>query len=340
MNKILKLLDEKFVLDLFCREILPLYPEYSEIKGVKIQPYKKLIWETTYHVVFGFEISFMNEDGKLDKILVVCTAHSNEQRKNVYEALKYLWDNGLTRGHFDLPRPLFYSQEFNATFYQGLIGENLFYYIKQKDLVAIEKMVISSAKLFARLHQVKISPGINFNPNNSHIITVIPGVEKIFQEMSRRYNHKYNHDLEKMYNYFLSQEDKYFPQSNDLVLIHGDAHTENIIKTGDQDIGLIDFTDICLSDFARDLGTFMQQLEYKIMVKIGDRQLANAMKKLFLDTYLQSNNLVLDDNLQARINLYYNWTIIRTATFLFMKHENNPELAEQLFYQAKANLNI
>jgi len=340
MNKILKLLDENFVLDLFSREVLPQYPEYSEIQKIKFQPYKKLVWETTYHVVFGFEVSFLKADQTTDKILIVCTAHSNEPRKNVYEALKYLWDNGLTRGHFDLPRPLFYSEQFNATFYPGLMGENLFYYIKQKDVATLEKMIIASAKLFARLHQVKAGPEVNFNPSNANIKTVIPGVERIFKEMSRRYNHQYNEDLEKMYNYFLAEENKYFPKIDDLVLIHGDAHTENIIKTGENDIGLIDFTDICLSDFARDLGTFIQQLEYKIMVKIKDQVLADKMKKLFLDNYLQATNLNLDDNLQSRINLYYNWTIIRTATFLFMKHENDPQLAEQLFYQAKTNLGL
>ncbi len=340
MNKIFKLLDESFVLDLFRKEVLPLYPDYSEIQEINIKPYKKLIWETTYHVVISFEVYFINRDNQTEKILMVCTAHSSEPRQNVFQALEYLWKNGLTRGHFDLPRPLFYSSEFNATFYQGLVGENLFHYIKQKDLLKIEKLVISSARLFAQLHQIKADKQVNFNPLNSRIKTVIPGVEKIFEEMSQRYNNKYSADLKKMYDYFLSQEDKYFPAADELVLIHGDANTENIIETGNNDIGLIDFTDICLSDFARDLGTFMQQLEYKIMLKISDSAFADKMKKLFLNTYLQANNLTLDQNLQSRIDLYYNWTTIRTATFLFLKYNNEPIFAEELFYQAKTNLSL
>jgi thiamine kinase-like enzyme len=115
---------------------------------------------------------------------------------------------------------------------------------------------------------------------------------------------------------------------------------ENIIKTGADRIGLIDFTDLCLSDFARDLGAFLQQLEYKIVMKIGDHKYAEKMKQLFLTSYLVAAGLELDANLQTRINLYYNWTAMRTSTYWFLKFGHNEERAEALLKKVKDNLNF
>lgn len=340
MNKILPLFDEKFALGYLRKKLLPLYPTFVDIKRVKIKPYKKMVWETTYHVVVGFEIYFLTPEGTEVKIPIVCSAHSDEPRDNVYVALKYLRKKEFNSDEIDLPRPLFYSKNFNGTFYRAIQGENLFYYIKNKEISSVEKIIAASAKLFARLHSLPSDPEANFNLTNARIKTVIPGVETIFQEMTARYGDKYTPTLKKIYGHFISQEEKFFASGAPLKLIHGDAHPENIIKTGEDRIGIIDFTDLCLSDFARDLGTFIQQLEYKIITKIGDKDLAERMKKLFLDNYLIAARLILDKDLQDRINTYYNWTAIRTATYWFLRFEPNEEKGGQLLEMVKNNLKL
>ncbi len=338
MNKILNLFDEQFVLGYFKRKLLPLYPVFKDIKRVAIKPYKKMIWETTYHVVIGFDVYFLTPAGDEKKIPVVCSAHSEEQRENVYIALKYLWKKNFSGHGVDLPRPLFYSERFNGTFYRALRGENLLYYIKEKDYKAIEDIIVASAELFAKLHALPSGTEINFNPINSRIRTVIPGTAVIFQEMSARYGDKYTLCLQKIYAHFISEEEKFFDSGEPLKLIHGDAHPENIIKTAADRVGLIDFTDLCLGDFARDLGTFMQQLDYKITTKLNDAEFAAKMKELFLRSYLSAAGLEMDANLQARIDLYYNWTAIRTSTYWFLKFGHNEERAEILLNQVKKNL--
>lgn len=340
MNKILPLFDDDFVIDYLRHKLLPLYPAFTDIKRVKIEPYKKMIWETTYHVVIGFKVYFSSVNGSEEDISIVCSAHSDEPRKNVYAALEYLWEKEFNSDGIDLPRPLFYSKQFNGTFYRALQGENLLYYIKNKDIESVEKIVVASAKLFAKLHSLSGDSGANFNPGNARIETVIPGVENIFKEMTVRYGEKYTPILKKIYGYFISQEEKYFSSGAPLKLIHGDAHPENIIKTGDDRIGIIDFTDLCLSDYARDLGTFLQQVEYKIMAKIGDADLAERIKKIFLDNYLSASGIELDDSLQKRIFLYYNWTAIRTSTYWFLKFGHNEERAESLLNMVKNNLKL
>ena len=340
MNKILQLFDEDFSLDYLKENLLPLYPIFKDITRIKIKPYKKMVWETTYHVVIGFEVYFLNASDEEIKIPVVCSAHSDEPRENVYSALKYLWSKNLNGQGIDLPRPLFYSEKFNGTFYRAIRGENLLYYIKNKDFVSVEKIVIETAELFAKLHALPAGLEANFNPINSRIKTVIPGVEMIFQEMTARYGDKYCPTLRKIYSHFIIQEEKFFNSGESLKLIHGDAHPENIIKTAEGRIGLIDFTDLCLSDFARDLGAFTQQIDYKIITKIGDAEFAKRMKDLFLRTYLIAAGLEMTVDLQERIDLYYNWTAIRTSTFWFLKFGHNEERAEKLLNTVKERLSL
>ena len=94
-----------------------------------------MVWETTYHVVIGFDVYFLNHENKTKKIPLVCSAHSDEPRENVYKALEYLWKKKFNGHGIDLPRPLFFSEEFNGTFYRAIDGENLLYYIKKKDFL-------------------------------------------------------------------------------------------------------------------------------------------------------------------------------------------------------------
>lgn len=340
MNKILQLFDEQYVLSFFKENILPLYSSFVDIDKIKIKPFKKMVWTTTYHVVIGFDVYFLDHLNKQTKIMIVCSAHSGETRENVFSAMKYLWDHNFNQGNIDIPRPLFYSEHFRGTFYRGIVGENLLYYIKNKDKEMVEKLLPITAELFARLHALPAGTAANFNPINSRIKTVIPGVDTILKEVSVRYHGKFDTIFSSIYKILITREEEFFKSHLNLQLIHGDAHTENIIKTGDNRVGLIDFTDFCLGDFARDLGTFLQQLEYKTSTKSGDANWAKDMQELFLNSYLAAADIKLTPELNERIRLYYDWTAIRTVVFLFLKHDSDPKGAEILLNKVKQDLNI
>lgn len=338
MNKILYLFDENFVKELFRAELLPVYPVFSDIKRVKVKPFKKMIWTTTYHVVVAYEVYLQKPDGKESKKYVVCSAHSEEPRENVFKAMQFLWKSGFRGDGIEMPRPLFFSSEFNAVFYRGLRGENILRYIKDKDFVKAEQKIILSAKLLARLHQVDTDDWVRLNPDSVRIKTVVPGVETIKREISERYQGMYDADVARLYDYFMMREDEIFSDKKDFCLIHGDAHLENMINTGVNKIGIIDLADICRADFARDLGTFMQQLEYKVITKTGNTVMSEHLKKVFLDSYLSYRNMVLDENLQGRIKLYYDWTMLRTATYLLLKHDSEPGRGADLIKKALTSL--
>jgi len=338
MNKITRLFEEDFVLELFKKEILPLYPAFTSISRLVIKPYKDLVWETTYHVVIGYRVYFLNAAGQEIKIPIVCSAHSSEPRANIHHVLQYLQTHNFSTEHYALPRPLFYSEEFRGTFYRGLTGENLLHYIKKNQRDLVRGQVKLAASLLARLHSFPAGSEANFNPLNSRIATVIPGVAEILREISQRYGAEREQDFKDIYTYFISQEDKTLSSLPRLALIHGDAHPENFIITGSQQIGLIDFTDFCLGDPARDLGTFLQQLDYKINNRVGDPQFASELRQLFLGSYLSACQQTLTPDLQARIDLYYNWTAIRTAVYWFLKFGHNEKRGEELLRAVKKNL--
>lgn len=338
-NKILKLLDEQFVFKFFEDKILPIYHNFSAIKKIEIRPRKKNIWEHTYHVVIEYKISFETKEKILETIPIFVAAHSSEPRKNVYDALRFLWDQDFGKGDLTIPHPLFYSEEFRGTFYRGVEGHHLYYYIKNKNYKNIEKIVPRAAAWFVKLHSLKTAGVKNFNEENSLIKTAIPGVGHILEKIHERYP-KYYEFCKKVYGIIIAEEEKFLNSTKTRWLIHGDAHPENIIKMSENTLAAIDFSDLCLSDFARDIGSFMQQVEYMSNRKIGDKKYSTKLKNLFLEKYLENGKIKLNKNLEKRINTYYIWTAMRTATFFLIKESPQPDRAEELFQLISKKLKL
>jgi len=339
MNKILHLFDEQYVLDLFKKKLLPKYPSFRAIKKIKIIPIKKNIWDYTYHVVIKFETKFITKDNKIKQLPIYCSAHSDEPRKNVYSGLKFLWGNSFNKGYLSIPHPLFYSNYFKATFYRGVAGKNLYKFIREKNFKEIETILPKAAAWFYKLHGLPVAEAKNFNQANSRIKTVIPGKEYILKKIENNYPEFYNFYCQ-AYDIFIKREESFLADKKNRWLIHGDAHPENVIKMSKHKLAVIDFTDLCLADYARDLGCFLQQLEYMANRKINNPKYTKKIKKIFLENYLENAKIKLDDNLKERINNYYNWTAVRTTTFFLFQKPTQPEMARELIDQIKKNLNI
>jgi len=334
MNKITLLLDKKYVLDFFQKKVLPRYPDFIEICDIVIKKHKKNIWPTTYHVVFEFVTVFRDKENNKQTLPIFCSAHSEEPRRNAHKALRYLWEQDFSSSDLTIPRALFYDNYFKAIFYQGVEGINLYKFIRQKDYKEIELIIPKAAKWFAKLHKLPVKKATNFNPKNSRIRTVIPGSNYILKRIKLKYP-EYFDFYKNVYSVFIKKEEDFLAKGK-LWFVHGDAHPENIIKINTKNkkspsIGVIDFTDLCLSDFARDLGTFFQQVDYMVGRKIGDAAYAQKIKKIFLREYIKYSNIKFTKSLEARVNNYYNWTAMRTATFLLLRDESKKSRAEELF---------
>ena len=339
MNKIYNLFDEKFVRALLEKEILPKYPNFSGIKQINISAAKKQIWETTYHVVIKYETIFITKEPKGKIINLYCTAHSDESRLNSYEGSLFLWQNNFSQSDLTIPRPLYYSADFNGFFYEGVIGENLYQFIRRKDFQKIETIIPKTAAWFAKLHQLPTDGTRNFNPENSRVATIIPGMSNALKKVQAFYP-RYYEACRQIYKIIDSQEKDFFNRTKEHWLIHGDAHPENIIDTGPDSLAVIDFTDLCLADLARDLGTFLQQLDFMMTRKIGDSIYIKNIKQLFLTTYLNITKKNLDQNLQTRIDNYRDWTALRTAIFFLLKDNAEPERAHGLLIKISQDLKL
>ncbi|MDP2708844.1 MAG: aminoglycoside phosphotransferase family protein [bacterium] len=339
MNKINSLLDQKFVLDFFMKEIQPKYPQYPIIKKISLNLVKNNIWTTTYHVVIEYKAVFSDTGGKRKTLPIYCTAHSDEPRLNSFEATTFLWQSGFNRGNLTMPRPLLYSPYFNAFFYQGLKGENLYHFIRHKNLSAVESITAKTAAWFAKLHRLPAERAKNFNPLNSRVETIIPGMAHALAKVKEFYP-RYYEVCRQAYEIINRAEKNFFASTEKRWLIHGDAHPENIISISQNKIGVIDFTDICLADFARDLGAFTQQLEFMAQNKIQNPAYVEKIKKLFLSEYLKNAKLDLDDSLKGRVANYYHWTALRTAIFFLLKDRPEPERAHGLLIKISCDLNL
>lgn len=338
MNKALDLFDTDLMAEVFRKKILPLYPQYRKIIDVFIKPYKKLIWETTYQVVINYQVFFADDAGQVVKIEIVCSAHSEESRENAFKVLQYLWQIGFSAADRHIPRPLFYDKNYRGLFYEAISGENLLYYIKTRNKEVISEMVLGAAALFAKLHQTLVTAdviaGQIFNRDNERIRTVIPGQKKILEIVGARFP-KYYQVIFENYQRLSLQEEDFFKNNAKRWLIHGDAHPENIIRTADGSIGLIDFNDMCLADFTRDLGAFVQQLEYKLKIKANAAELVPPLTKLFLDHYFSLSIYPRDEIVDQRIKLYHDFTSLRTAVYFLTSHQPNTDRVDYLLSELK-----
>jgi aminoglycoside phosphotransferase (APT) family kinase protein len=334
---IAKLFDESYVREMFKKRVLPHYPDFANIKKVKIFPIKNNVWKNSYHIVLKFEVYFQDRKEKTQKILIFCSAHSHEPRRNVYSVLKFLWRNNFSQGYLTVPKPLFYSNYFKAVFYRGVKGENLYYYIKNRDFQTAEKVTAKAAAWLVKLHKLPTSEAINFNKKNSRVKTVIPGEDHILNTI--RYFYPEYHDLyAKAYRYIREKEKEFFNSGSARWLIHGDAHPENVIKISEKKVAFIDYADFCLSDFARDIGSFIQQLDFMTGVKASSPEKAEELKKIFLNNYQELSKVEWDKGLLERIDMYYYWTALRTITHYLLRHNPSREKAEPLIKEVEKYL--
>ena len=318
---------------------MSLYPDFVDIKKVGINAHKQHIWEETYHVVIEFTATFITREGKAKVLPIYCSAHSDEPRKNVYDGLKFLWEHGFSKGYLSIPHPLFYSDYFQGTFYRGVQGRNLYQYIREKNFKEIELVLPKAAAWFAKLHNLSTQNARNFNEENSRIETVIPGIRHILYDIKKMYPNYLN--VFKEIFTTVNEKEKFFLNSTkQRWLVHGDAHPENIIKMSERKIAIIDFTDLCLSDFARDLGTFLQQLEFMCSRKFPEKGYSEKVKNIFLESYKLDAKIEIDSKTKERIDNYYYWTAMRTATFFMIKDNPEPQRAYPIIKRVAQELNI
>ena len=309
-----KLLDETFIQGYLSAKLKNQFPK-AIFSQTKITPIKKEIGGR-YYLVIRYNIKNLDRP-------IFCSASSSSDRKNAFNALKFICSKLPTT------TPLFYSKQFRAMFYLGVPGKNLQEYIKEHPK-KIKDIIILTAELIAKFHQIKINPEKhNFNHNNSDIETVTPGIKYSIGRLSEKAPENIS-QIKKLFE-IINTFDKQ-NSSNKKYLIHGDFHPENIIIHNENplEITIIDYTDICVSDFARDLGNFLHQLKY--MTSRFNPTLAKNLpefEKSFLNAYFKKVGIKPTPEIKKRIAFYSAWTALRNTIFFLIKKFKETEEAKK-----------
>jgi thiamine kinase-like enzyme len=316
---ITKLLESEFVIKYLKKNIPELADKY-DFSDLTVTQIKDVLRPKSYHIVLRFDSK------SIKNMPIFCSAHSHENRENAYKALSFMYDNGFKNTSIFLPKPLFYDNKFKAFFYQGVDGENLLYYIKKENF-DITSYLEQASTWLAQLHSIPVTSSENFNPKNSRIKTIVPGPKHFFNSIEKKFP-EYLKTIKTHFNNLVEEEEKNLKSIDKLVMIHGDFHPENIIinKT-DGKVSAIDFTDMCLADWARDIGNFLQQLRFMASGKISSKEI-EAYENFFLSDYMKKRSIKNNSEIEKRIKLYKSWAALRSAIYFLTKVDSEVDNAE------------
>lgn len=319
-----QLFDSKAVRGYFQTRI-PDFVAKHNLDGLTITAIKRNMGGDFYHVVIRYDAPGLGGQP------IFCTAHWNENRQNAFRALQFINKNGFDN-NTPLPEPIFYDEELRAFFYRGIDGDNLRRYIERGG-GGLDSILRATAGWIAQLHAIKVTPADNFNPENSRIKTAIPGPDYFLNKIKRKFP-RYLDRVESSFRFLVSQEEKNFARENFNFLIHGDFHPENVIIGSEKKVTAIDFTDISIADWARDVGNFMFQFGYMASGIIGLDEIRRG-QELFLQQYLKQAKINLNDVVMKRINLYQAWAALRGVVYFLTKLPAEPSNASFVLKQGE-----
>jgi len=318
MDSIKQLFSPDFIKQYLARRA-PEFASQNDLSGLTITAIKSNIGNTSYHVVIRFDSAYLQDRP------IFCSAHSDENRENAFRALTFIKKHSAGNPDFLWPCPLFFDKALNAIFYQGYDGNNLLHYIKDK-ACGISDYLKKTACWTAMLHNIPIETAQNYNKENSRIKTIIPGPSKFLPKIEKTFPEFFK-PIKKEFERLVQEEEKNFANFDKLCLIHGDLHPENVIIAKAGEISIIDFTDICLSDWARDIGVFIQQIGY-MSEGLRSREEIAMHQSMFYAEYLKMRSIKETKEIENRVNLYKSWSALRSAIYFLIKLHPEPENAK------------
>ncbi|MAG29037.1 hypothetical protein CL632_02735 [bacterium] len=317
MKPIEQLFDPKFAKQ-YLEKHAPNFTSEHNLSGLTVKSIKRNIGGDFYHVVIQYDAPSLGHTS------IFCTAHAEEDRNIAFRALSFINKHGFKGKDVFLPNPLFFDKKLKVFCYQGVDGKNLLYYITQQK-TDLSRYLKQAAHWIAALHQTPINKTKNFNPANSYIKTAIPA-DYFLPKINRLFPNNYQ-EIKSQFEKLVKFEEKNISTLNRKYLIHGDFHPENvIINASDGKVSVIDFTDICLADWTRDVGSFMQQLRYMSRGMRNDDE-TKKYQQLFMNEYLTTLNIKKTTAIEKRITLYRAWTAIRSTIFFLTKEPAEPRNA-------------
>lgn len=335
-NSVDDILDLASVQELLIEELPKKWPGIENIIVKEVIIIKKSFHNNYYNLVTAYPLSF-TLDGQKKELVIYSSAHSNESRKQTMANLQLIWEKGIPSAEFQTNLPLFYETGSNAFFYVGLPGINLYHFFHENEPAVIEESIKAIAKWLARLHQLTLGMVNWSHSREQRVIDVAPGRERALERIKQVCPEYYDR-FARLYGLLEQRELSHWPKNENLTMIHGDLHPENVL-VNEQGVAIIDWADASLGDPVRDLGSFMQQLSFMGHRAIDDNDYWQAMQKVFLESYQAEAGIELAADWPERLKTYYYFTAFRTAIYFVTKSGPEPERSDGLLNEIEANLN-
>jgi len=247
-------------------------------------------------------------------ILKVRTERGDDLAAFSYHILNVIWKYGGARL---ISRPLLYHAPDHVYIYEKTLGESLTTFIENKTItrVQLERYIKQAARQLAHIHALPTKPfkHITFPKNYD------------FDEQLRwlTYNLKRISTYNRAAKTLSTQITKHLQNFPDTkrVFTHGDYQMQNLIVRGNT-MKIIDFDNADLSDPLSDVGNFLNQINYRDLL----RHKAGKLRRIFLTTYLQDAKIEMDANVRYRLNVYIMMGIVKNINFNSL--QNNLELVK------------
>ncbi|OGF22943.1 hypothetical protein A2Y83_01630 [Candidatus Falkowbacteria bacterium RBG_13_39_14] len=325
-KKMDQLLDDKFIRDFLDGNLKAFFEGAVKIKNIKRIIHKEVRGNYDYTLVIEFYVKILFEAKKTREKSIFCKAHSDEKKNKSTYYMEMLYKNGFDRGLYQVPRPLTYLPDLRAGFYEGVQGHNLLYYLKQRDFDKIENIVKSAAHWISKLHELKFHQFNSLKLNIARIKDNKPPIKQVLSDMKSNYKRLYEEFIP-LYQTTIECETAFLKElrrGEKAKIIYADYHPENIIipSYSRNEIAVIDFTDLALGDPYRDVGTFIEQVEF-MSRKYMPADKARQWRKIFLEEYIKISNVKLTSREIQRINLYCLWTSLRNIIYFYYKKDPN-----------------
>jgi len=277
------------------------------------------IYKYRYHkpesfaVVIGCKITWQL-GSQNQRLKLFIGAASNNSKLRAYYNLVWLRAHGFDQGSLEVIKPIAYLEDLKALIYEASEGQTLYWHIKKSPTYDELLWPLQlCAQWLLKLHQTKASdlPATMSENNDQGIIKSLELAREKYQLFTPEQGAKILQVLNDIQTSLPAKD-------HSVSLIYGDYHPENIIfrNLTSRRLSMIDLSDVTLGDPYRDVGTFIQQLDFMSQDFLL-RDDINKLKRYFVEQY---TGLAFDAIPEAdirRINLYQALTAVRSSVWLF-----------------------
>lgn len=261
----------------------------------------------TYNILYSLNVD--------DKRINIRASYSTQADRGVnYQILSYLFNHGFNKGNILVARPYVFFPEYNIIFYENIPGQTFMYELND-NLDNLQDRMKIIAQAIKKIHALPIPS-----------FALWPQIWDVNQSAISQYYPNLAMEIDKIQQNIFQELKKTKSKS----LCHGDFQPNNLIFYKNN-LYLIDFGSVCVSDKELDVASFVIQL--KIMLKkFGNILNFEPLKENFLSEYGEFDI--------KKFNLYSILLSLRILDFfiVFPKAENNQERIPFGYQLVKENL--